>query len=41
MMPKRYSMILILLILALFFGPILPGISILCVLGVGLFEAAI
>ena len=33
MLFKRYSMILILLLLALFFGPIFPGISILCFLG--------
>ena len=33
MMPKRYSMIIILLIVCLFFGPIFPGVSILCLIG--------
>ena len=32
-MPKRYSMILILYLLTMCFGPLMPGISIICAIG--------
>lgn len=40
-MPKRYSMVIILLIVCLFFGPIFPGVSILCLVGTMLMSATI
>ena len=39
MMPKRYSMILILFLLTMLFGPLMPGISIICAIGLFLMEA--
>ena len=41
MISKRYSMVLILLLLSLFYGPIYPGVSLQCLVGLFFMEVVI